>query len=134
MSHLSLSKKPSSLVVHIFWWRLSLRSFVGDSWISRETFSRLECSQFRCAIMNKRYNHKTYYHRPHSYNFQVPFLQFYIFWRCCLSWEKSKQKWFAKTEIIKANICTLQSWGSILCLNSRFVKLSLIFENVTQVS
>ena len=31
------------------------RSFVGNTWSSRETFSRLQCSQFNCSIVNERY-------------------------------------------------------------------------------
>ena len=31
------------------------RYLVGDSWHSKETFSRLQCSQFNCSIVNERY-------------------------------------------------------------------------------
>ena len=55
MSLLNLGKKPM-LVNFIKFSFHFLRGFVGDTWSSRETFSRLECSQVNCVIMNKRFN------------------------------------------------------------------------------
>ena len=31
------------------------RYLVGDSWRSKETFSRLQCSQFNCSVVNARF-------------------------------------------------------------------------------
>ena len=54
------SSKMALYVKKCFSQNILLRSLVGNSWRSRETFSRLHCPQFNCSITNERFkNFKT---------------------------------------------------------------------------
>jgi len=41
-----------------------LKYLVGDSWRSKETFSKLQCSQFNCSVVNER----SYFHHFTSFD------------------------------------------------------------------